>query len=118
MPLIRQAVYGKGLCELSNLNQHERNLLEAITGRQRRKFRRRGIVPAAVIHVLKDWGLVPNEVLGRGEGMQVERLLDYIREAGGEDIDSAAFWLWLDTIRSELQISAAGKKRGRVKEKI
>jgi hypothetical protein len=101
-----------GYFDFRNLNDHEVELLQSITKRQRHKFQKYGIVPEQVLRIAYDYGCLPGEIPPKG-GMKVKRLLDLLDLGPYRDAENRELALWFRNkiIKEEWMVSSNRKPR-------
>ncbi len=107
---------GLGMFEFNSLNIKQVTFLKAITKRQRSKFKKFGIIPLNLLHVLWDFGFIPVKVEPKS-GMRIPVLLELLFKGPFKDLDQqqVCSWLYERIVQEELvpkKTKRGGKNNG------
>jgi hypothetical protein len=73
--------HGHGIFRFDRICDEHKTLLKSIKPRQRKKFRKNGLVPRQLLQVLWELDFLPGEKSPQ-EGMRIPALLEFLRELG------------------------------------
>ena len=84
--------HGRGMFRFGQISFQIK--IKSINGRQRKKFKKLGLIPQPALEVLWDLEFLPGEI-AQGEGMRIPLLMSFLKNGRFRNQQNKANGLWL-----------------------